>query len=408
MRLGEDLPFITDSQFAGRGSLQSPRTYYVIAGSYLAVNAYAGSVSPQILTDIKAQLEHTKAVLESADQTQISALSREDLLGDLFHAGGLGYYAQLTALSHIMGIQAGAHHTLAAGTGTFGYEPKVNYFFGFPRSIKPGGVAFDIPIVIVTGVNDGNADKKKQFTLQTGILGSALEHAVPEQMFVNEQNPGEAISAVKALQKASAAGQRIYHITQANQSAILGNIHHDTDTMNEIRNALNAGKEVITHTDAVSVPGWSGAGYIITDLDIGDGAFKIAGGGNGGVITTVGFTDFLIAIIENPSSILPPCTGSYIGTLVNNFVVSNEAIPGFTVPIPVTLATGGLVASAIGLFTLVDAIKLSIKNRIFLLGNIMVALVASVANIILVGGAFEFGLLVGSTIGATICRSRND
>jgi hypothetical protein len=39
---------------------------------------------------------------------------------------------------------------------------------------------------------------------------------------------------------------------------------------------------VITHTDAVSVPGWTGAGYIITDSDTGSGAYKIAGGGNGG------------------------------------------------------------------------------------------------------------------------------
>ena len=51
-------------------------------GSYLAVNAYAGSVSPQILKDSKAQLEHTKTVLESANQAQIAALTREDLLGD--------------------------------------------------------------------------------------------------------------------------------------------------------------------------------------------------------------------------------------------------------------------------------------------------------------------------------------
>ena len=86
-------------------------------------------------------------MLESADQTQIAALGREDLLGDLFHAGGLGYYAQLTALSHLLGIQANAHYTLAAGIGTFGYEPKVSYFFGFPRSIQPGGIALDIPMV---------------------------------------------------------------------------------------------------------------------------------------------------------------------------------------------------------------------------------------------------------------------
>ncbi len=51
--------------------------------------------------------------------------------------------------------------------------------------------------------------------------------------------------------------------------------------MNDIRNALNAGNEVITHTDAVSVPGWTGAGYIITDPLTGDGAYLISGGGNG-------------------------------------------------------------------------------------------------------------------------------
>jgi len=41
------------------------------------------------------------------------------------------------------------------------------------------------------------------------------------------------------------------------------------------------GKEVITHTDDVTVPGWSGAGYIIVDPSTGDGAFKIGGGQNG-------------------------------------------------------------------------------------------------------------------------------
>ena len=76
-------------------------------------------------------------------------------------------------------------------------------------------------------------------------------------------------------------GQRVYHITQSNQGTALPNIHHDPATMAEIQNALNVGKEVITHTDAVSVPGWSGAGYIIIDPQTGDGAYKIGGGQNG-------------------------------------------------------------------------------------------------------------------------------
>ena len=299
MQLGEELSFITSTRFAGRGYLQTPRTYNVIAGSYLVVNAYAGNVSPQLLQQAQTKLENTKSTLETADQAQIGALTRQELLGDMFHAGGLGYYAQLTALSHIMGLQAKGQHTLAAGTGTFGYEPNVDYFFGFPRAITTGGVAFDIPFINIVASNDGDTNKKRQFNQQVGILSSALEHAVPEQMFVNEQNPGEAISAVKALQKASAQGQRIYQITQANQASTLPNIHHAQATMDEIRHALNAGKVVTTHTDAVSVPGWSGAGYIITDPATGDGAYKISGGGNGGRLSLVDFILYLSAAISS-------------------------------------------------------------------------------------------------------------
>jgi hypothetical protein len=39
---------------------------------------------------------------------------------------------------------------------------------------------------------------------------------------------------------------------------------------------------VITHTDNVSVPGWSGVGYIIVNPKTGDGGYYISGGENGG------------------------------------------------------------------------------------------------------------------------------
>jgi hypothetical protein len=52
--------------------------------------------------------------------------------------------------------------------------------------------------------------------------------------------------------------------------------------MNEIIASLNSGKMVITHTESVSVPGWTGAGYIILDQATGSGAYKISGGANGG------------------------------------------------------------------------------------------------------------------------------
>jgi len=202
-----------------------------------------GSVSPQILTDLQAKVTETKTTLETNDASLISSLTREDLLGDLFYSGTLGYYAQYIALARLMGQQKNAQHYLAAGYGTFDYESKVDYFFGIPRAITIGGAVMNIPILNITATDSPPAtavEDKKNYLLQIGILSSALEHAVPEQLFTTDPtNPADAISTVKALSKANAQGQRIYHITQANQSTALTNINHDQNTMAEIQNALN-------------------------------------------------------------------------------------------------------------------------------------------------------------------------
>jgi hypothetical protein len=180
MSLGEELDFVTRIKFAHK--TMPNRTYKVIADSYLSVNVIAGSVSSQKLTALQTELESTKLILESEDQTQIAALSREEILGDMFYAGTLGYYAQLQALSYIASLGSKGHYQLGAGIGTIGYEPEVNYFFGFPRAIQTGGVAFDIPFIYNTGMGDRDIEKKKQFSLQVGVLSSALEHATPEML----------------------------------------------------------------------------------------------------------------------------------------------------------------------------------------------------------------------------------
>ncbi len=149
---------------------------------------------------------------------------------------------------------------------------------------------------VTTHTNDPQA--RIQLNQQLGMLSSALEHAIPEQMFTSPTNPGEAISAVKAIAKAQQQGQRIYHITQQNMNTALPNIHLDTNTMEEIRNALAIGKEVTTHTDPLSVPGYTGAGYIIIDPDTGIGAYKIGGGMNGAFIIILTFTFLILMAIS--------------------------------------------------------------------------------------------------------------
>jgi hypothetical protein len=77
--------------------------------------------------------------------------------------------------------------------------------------------------------------------------------------------------------------------------AAMPNIKHDGK--GEIVAAMQAGMVVITHTNSVSVPGWSGGGYIILDPDDNTGSYKISGGSNGGLVALTFFATIAIMLI---------------------------------------------------------------------------------------------------------------
>lgn len=279
LTLGQDFEFVFTPSFVGRGSI--PNTYDVIAGSYLAIAVIAGNISPQAIAANQARLQATAAILGSNDATQLATLTRDQVIGDLYEGGILGYYGQYTALSYSSGLRQGGHHYLAAGIGNYGYEPQVSYVFGIPRTIHDGFSIMNVPIINVIGYDGSDQSAKERFTLQIGMASSVLEGSVSEQIFNAQGQTGQAISAAEALTLANGLGQSLYHITQANEGQVLPNIHHNSLVMSEIQDAISAGKEVITHSDDVGVPGWTGAGYIIFDPTTGDGAYKIGGGANG-------------------------------------------------------------------------------------------------------------------------------
>ncbi|HET6725346.1 MAG TPA: transglutaminase-like domain-containing protein [Gammaproteobacteria bacterium] len=298
MNLGEELNFV----FQVRTPLETrpSYTYKVIAGSYLAIATIGQNVSFSRLLSVKDHLNDVKTILQSGDPVRIGALSREDVLGNIYEAGLLGYFAEYNAVGHLMALQRRAGHGLSIGYGSFGYEPNVVYLVGIPTAITSGGVVVNMRIgsFITTHKNDRNENIR--FNEQLGLLSSMLESSVPEQMLTTPDHPGEAISAAKAMEKAELGGQRIYHITPANMSDTLPSIHHGSLVMQEIRAALAVGDEVITHTADVSVPGWTGAGYIILDPQTGIGAYKIGGGTNGGYLAT-GISVLLLAITFIPA-----------------------------------------------------------------------------------------------------------
>ena len=59
----------------------------------------------------------------------------------MMYAGTLSYFAQLQAQHE---LAAKVKTGLLAAKGIFGYEPKISYLFGLPRSISSGGIHLDI------------------------------------------------------------------------------------------------------------------------------------------------------------------------------------------------------------------------------------------------------------------------
>ena len=55
----------------------------------------------------------------------------------------------------------------------------------------------------------------------------------------------------------------------------------------EIRQAIAAGKEVTIHEKAITESGWSGAGYAVIDPETGAGAYLIEGGARGAIILAI-------------------------------------------------------------------------------------------------------------------------
>ncbi|VAW40675.1 hypothetical protein MNBD_GAMMA01-1142, partial [hydrothermal vent metagenome] len=156
-------------------------------------------------------------------------------------------------------------------------------------------------------------------------------------------------------------------------------------------------KEVITHTDSISVPGWTGAGYIIFDPVTGDGAYKIAGGANGG---------FLKILDENLNKLLlwvESLSGSILSQYGGLFSQALAGLKGLYDQIttfikllkecPLATAIAGIVS-----FSLIVAGFVTASIAAFALNPIYGLIVAS-------GGSVLASTVAGSFISS--CRMRN-
>ncbi len=262
--------------------------YDVIAGSYLHIPIVGYSVNAFRLLDTRERVEKTQKILEDKDPAQLATLTREDVLGDLFYTGGLGYFAQLHTMNRMAGHYGNALGKVNIGYGSYGYEPKLKQagILATPVGILPGSIATNMRVHQTYWSKDNTTnDNNIGFTM--GMNSSILESAISEQLFCNEQvNPNNepcyGISTVSGLQRAAQRGQKIYQINRNNKDQ-LKNIQMSDDNMaDDINKAINSGGYVIVPEKAVEGTGRDAIYVYMTDDGSGNQSWKISGGLNGG------------------------------------------------------------------------------------------------------------------------------
>ncbi len=281
-----------------------------IAGEFYAIAVDPQNISAKQLQTTKDRLEQTKTALENQ---QIEQVTKDELIGDMLHAAATSYFA---ANDNNLALLNKTAPTLAyrqPSFGTISTNLTPVYIFNIPRQVNMSGLFVDMDVVAQSlWAKDNNKDTTRTVAQQVGATTSALEHEIPELFFTNEQNPGEAVSAVKALALASQQGQKIFQIKQSNLEFALSQLSPNIsqDIRDEIRSSVLTGKEVTISQDNIQVAGWSGVGYIVADPETGAGAYRIAGGGNGAQATLVLGT--VIGILALSTAIIVPVWGPAI------------------------------------------------------------------------------------------------
>lgn len=258
------------------------------AGEYHAIGYNMQGIGKPQMERLKAKLEMAKTKIETKDEAQIKTLNGHDITGTMLQAVVQSYFGLNDVQDDMQERQSDIINHSFMSFGTFSTSLQGVYSWGVLRTAKFAGMVMDIDRIGATIVDKDNKQSNLlAFTQQQGPRQSLNENLVPEQFFNDPTSTTknvEGVSATKILKLANDQGQKIYQIDKNNISVILPQLNHESQVIADISNAIASGKVVTTSQTKVSLNGWSGSGYIITDPNNGSGAYMISGGLNGGAI----------------------------------------------------------------------------------------------------------------------------
>lgn len=352
----------------------------LIAGEYQAVGVDLHGTSASDFIGLKENLEQLQNNLNAQN---LEGLNMHDVTGNITQSVLKAYFHTTDIQAALIAQVNGISYFREPSFGTFSTGLSIEYFFGQPKSAEYKGVVMDIDRLKYSSESKINCwDSWTDFNKLSGVVTSAFEHIVPEQLFsVNDHTP-EGISAVKALRIAMNEGQKIYTF-DANNIALLDELDISNETKTEITNAVSASQLAMVHEKTINAFGWSGEGFILMDPDSGAGAYKISGGMNGGILDTAqasyagvvssggGFDkigNFLLsamtALIENLTGSLAEIIAAVVIAIIITWltIILMDLLLMLVVPALITAETAATLKLIIGVVTSVASTITAIRK----------------------------------------------
>ncbi|WNG57480.1 hypothetical protein F0U59_23965 [Archangium gephyra] len=308
----------------------------LIAGQVTAIGLDMQGIDVKQLNRLKAQLEERKVKVQGGDIS--SGLTAGGISGDILSMLAWGYFAAVDAGGRMARGMSRVIDLPALSFGLVHADVDVSYSFGVARSIRASGFLVDIGhLRSIRWAADNDRFRWTEYNRVAGQYASSLEHQILDTFLTQPGTPGETISTVKLLAKASASGQRIYTVTQANFTTALPHLALPARTLEDIRSAVSAGKEVTVHERPIEINGSLEVGYAVLDVETGAGAYLIDGGANGGKLMLMALGGvlgaltglFVTALLAAPAAIplaAIPAGGVLAGLLLFGFVLAFHSL----------------------------------------------------------------------------------
>lgn len=255
-------------QYSQLGGMNEAINKKLFAGAYYAVAMDLQGINENVLGKRNYQL-NTNVLSETA-----GTLGNDDLIGEHLFILATTYHL---ANDKIYKAGAKLYNTVVTRTlseGITSFTVTVSHIFGMPKSAMPSGINMDVAMDRVIAVaKDGDTNKEKAYMNISGLVSSYHEHDIFEKI-----DGFASVSAVRALQLASANGIPIQNINTTNIGEILPTLQVSSEIKTDIQNAVNAGREVTIPQTNVQINDWNGVGYIAKDPLTGSGTYMITGG----------------------------------------------------------------------------------------------------------------------------------